>query len=87
MLTDMPPETRFATGVSTDTEEGLFMANTGLELRWVAISGGIFDWAIYCHFSDSSIDWITKYGDKVSHTKNIRHCVPCDDEALLQYRK
>ena len=87
MLKDMPPGTVFATGTETDTKDSLFMANTGKELRWIAVrGGGHFDWAIYCHFADKDIEWIKRQGDKVRFEKHIRRLVPCDDEAYRKYR-
>jgi len=76
----------FATGTAMDNELGLFMANTGKELRWVAVTGEIGDWCIYCHFADRSQEWIRNQGDKVCSERNIKMCVPCDDEAFKRYR-
>ena len=65
-LKAMPAGTVFATGVVLDVPDGLFMANTGKELRWIACRGkGYHDWTIYCHFSEHSIKWIERHGDKV----------------------
>jgi len=85
-LKAMPPDTIFATGTAMDNKNGLFMANTNKELRWVAVRGGIWDWAIYCHFADKTIEWISNWGDKVIMENNIRKLVPCDDEAFQMYR-
>jgi len=86
MLEAMPPDCIFATGTTMDNENGLFMANTGKQLRWIAIRGGYYDWAIYCHFSNRDINWIARQGDKVTMENNIRKLVPCDDEAFKLYR-
>lgn len=86
MLKDMPPKTIFATGTMFDVEGGLFMANTGKELRWVAERGGIHDWTIYCHFADRDIEWIRRHGDKVCDDRHIRKLVECDDCAFKMYR-
>ena len=86
MLKEMPPNTIFATGVSMDLPEQLFIANTGRELRWIAIRGGVDDWAIYTHFSDRDINWIKRFGDKVMSPEYIRMLVPCDNEAFKRYR-
>ena len=87
MLKTMPPHTIFATGELMDKPNGLFMANTGRMLRWVAVRGEIPDWTIYCHFAfDKSTSWIAQNGDKVIFKGHIRRCVPCDDEALERYR-
>ena len=85
-LKEMPPETIFATGVALDNVDGLFMANTNKELRWIAIRGGIEDWAIYCHFIEKDIEWIKHYGEKVCGESHIKKCVPCDEEAFAMYR-
>lgn len=85
-LEQMPKETIFATGLALDNEDGLFMANTGKELKWIAVSGCNTDWAIYCFFSYKDIEWIEANGDKVQQSRNIRKCVPCDDGALGAYR-
>ena len=86
MLKDMPEHTVFATGLMFDNEEGLFMSGSGKELRWVAVRGGIWDWSIYTHFADRSIEWIQREGDKVRDDTNIKKCVECDAEAFAMYR-
>jgi len=86
MLKAMPENTWFATGVAMDVQGGLFMMNTGKELRWVAVRGGMWDWVIYCHFSDQDIGEIARVGDKVCSENHIRMLVPCDDEAFAMYR-
>ena len=85
-LKDMEPRMVFAKGKSLDNEHGLFMAGTGRELRWVACRGYIYDWAIYCHTSDKTMEWIKKHGDKVHDERNIKMLVPCDDESFKMYR-
>ncbi len=85
-LKDMQPDTIIATGIANDNPDELFMANTNRQLRWVAVRGGIHDWTIYCHFADKDIEWIKKQGDKVCMKSHIKKLVPCDDEALHQYR-
>ena len=76
----------FAFGVLPNSPEGLFMTNDGGELRWIAKKGYGNDWAIYCHWSYKSIDWIEKHGDKVCIEKYIKRCVPCTDEVFSLYR-
>ena len=85
-LKDMEPDTIFATGTANDDPQGLFMANTNRQLRWVAVRGGIYDWAIYCHFADKDVEWIKRQGDKVGMESHIKKLVPCDDEAFEMYR-
>lgn len=43
-------------------------------------------WAIYCHWSYNSIDFICTSGDKVFSETEIRHIMPCDDEMFKRYR-
>ena len=76
----------FATGTAIDNELGLFMTGSGNELRWVAVKGGNNDWAIYCHFATNTPEWIRDQGDKVCMERNIKMCMPCDDEAYKRYR-
>ena len=57
-LKNMKPNTIFARGESIDSPEGINMTNSGKILRWLAVRGGIHDWAIYCHFADKSYEWI-----------------------------
>lgn len=85
-LEAMPEDTIFATGTANDDPDGLFMANTNRSLRWVAVRGGIADWAVYCHFADRDAAWIARHGDKVRMEHHIRQCVPCTDAAFAQYR-
>lgn len=87
MLDDMPPGTIFATGEMLDNEDGLFMANTGKMLRWVAVRGsGIPDWTIYCHLAEHDIEWIKRHGDKVCDERHIKKCVECDEAAFKMFR-
>jgi len=85
-LKEIDEHTIFATGTAIDNELGLFMANTGKELRWVAVKGGNNDWAIYCHFADRDAGWIKRQGDKVCMERHIKMCMPCDDEVFKRYR-
>lgn len=86
MLKDMTPHTIFATGVAHDEAHALNMTGSGKALRWIAVRGGIHDWAIYCHFQEYSPDWIQDHGDKVHSDVHIKMLVPCDDEAFAMYR-
>ena len=85
-LKDMKPGTIFATDVAMDNAGGLNMTRSGKQLRWVAVRGGIWDWAIYCHTFDKTEEWIKQHGDKVHSTEHIERLVPCDDEAFKMYR-
>jgi len=85
-LKEMAPQTIFARGTSVDSPGGLFIANTNRVLRWVAVRGLIYDWAIYCHFEENSFENIAQIGNKVISEDNIKKLVPCDDEAFEMYR-
>ena len=85
-LKAMKPGTLFASGYATDGPGGLNMSRSGKKLRWVAVRGGIWDWAIYCHWADKSEEWIRDQGDKVILEEHIKKLVPCDDEAFALYR-
>ena len=86
-LKEMDKHIIFATGVATDNHLGLFMANTFKALRWVAVTGEIGDWAIYCYFEGKPLEWIRRHGDKVGLESNIKMCVKCDESALKMYRR
>jgi len=85
-LEAMEPAHSFAHGEMPDTEDGLFMTGSGKMLKWVAVRGGNNDWAIYCHFAESTYEWIGENGDKVYMKEHIRKLVPCTDEAYARYR-
>jgi len=85
-LKDMAPDTIFATGVTTDDENGINITSSGEALRWVAVRGGIHDWTIYAHYSSWSEEAIRQNGDKVYSEDHIKKLVPCDDEAFNMYR-
>lgn len=85
-LKEMRPRTVIATGTANDDPQGLFMANTNRQLRWVAERGEYHDWAIYCHYAEYDVEYIRRHGDKVTREDHIRRCVPCDDEAFKMYR-
>ena len=76
----MKPHRVFASGV----------ARIGMDkrsdVRWVAVRGGIHDWAIYCGKLEQSEEAIKNYGDKILTSHWIRKLVSCDDEAFAMYR-
>jgi len=80
MLEAMPPDTIFATGVVN--EPGLYKE----PVRWVAVRGGIWDWAIYYHKEESSIEFVRNHGDKCFTEEIIKSLVPCDETAFKLYR-
>lgn len=85
-LEKMDPHTVFATGIIADSPDGLFMTGSGQDLRWVAYRGGFPDWYIYCHWSDKSVEWVARRGDKVHNRQNILRVVQASEEALRRYR-
>ncbi len=80
MLKAMPPKTIFATGTTKDP------SIYEKEVRWIAIRGGIHDWAIYYHNIDRGIDYISSKGDKLHNRLAVLRLVPADKEALDMYR-
>jgi hypothetical protein len=78
----------FDSGVLPNSPKGLYMTsnNLGKELRWVAKKGDGYDWAIYCFWAEKPVEWVVKFGDKVTNGVDIRKCVPCDDEVFKLYR-
>lgn len=85
-LKEMKPHEIIATGLTIDNYTGIYMSNSDKILRWVAVRGGIHDWAVYIHFATHDVDYVMRQGDKVIDKENIRRLVPCDDEAFKMYR-
>lgn len=87
-LKDMKPGIVFAHGTTTNDPQGVYMTDNdfGKPLIWAAKRGGIHDWAIYIHWADNGLQYVIEHGDKVTNKANIQKLVPCDDEALQQYR-
>jgi len=96
-LKAMEPNTIFAHGTFSDTPEGIYVMGSGLTLTWVAVRGGIHDWAIYYgrpHIVDflgttrapTSLEDIARNGDKLTVEKYIKILVPCDNKAFEMYR-
>jgi hypothetical protein len=88
LLKEMAPKTIIDKGEVENSPNGIFMTDTGegKMLKWIAVRGGIHDWAIYTHWADKSYEWILKYGDKVHSPHHIKKLVACDDEAFAMYR-
>ncbi len=57
-------------------------------VKWVAVRGGIHDWAIYYNLASESKsdEMIRDHGDKMRNSESIKKCVPCDKEAFNMYR-
>ena len=82
----IPDGAMFRSGVLPNSPDGIFMTNSGGELRWVAKKGYAKDWCIYCHWSTSTEEWIKQHGDKVHNERNIKKCISCEDEVIKRYR-
>ena len=62
--------------------------------KWVAVRGGIHDWAIYTtlnaiplrDFWVADKEGIAKWGQKLYDEEMIKKLVPCNDEAFRMYR-
>jgi len=77
----------FLKGEVIDSPNGINMENSGRQLKWVAVRGGIHDWAIYCYLADGySYEYVRDYGSKVISEENIKRVVPCDNESFKMYR-
>lgn len=94
MLQAMPEKTIFATGIISNSPEGVYMTDEhlGRNLRWVAKRGEIHDWTIYMDWEVNTLSKAQQinncalFGDKLTSIPNIRKLVPCDDVALSLYR-
>jgi len=85
-LKKMMPNTIFAKG-EAEIEDHWDTSKT-MQIKWIAIRGGIHDWAIYYNLivEDKSDEEIKNYGEKMHKEESIKTCVPCDDEAFDMYR-
>ena len=77
-----------------EMKPGMFSTGTGTypelinkKIRWVAVRGGIHDWAIYYHLSEKSEEFVRTQGDKCFTEDIIKRLVPCTDEAYDMYRR
>ena len=105
-LKDIEPHTIFASGIGLIEHPWFNDAknideNNETPVKWVAIRGGMHDWAIYhsmdaniCkarYFDDSehlnaSDEQIARGGAKLRNTDKIKEFVLCTDEAFEMYR-
>ena len=85
-LKAMKPNTIFAKGETA--VEDYWDTLKEMQVRWIAVRGGIHDWAIYYNLvnDNKSDEEIRNYGDKMRNEKSIKKCIPCDDEAFNMYR-
>jgi hypothetical protein len=86
MLKEMKSHEHFTGGTTIDNPSGINITNSGRILRWVAVRGGIHDWAIYINWDCKTEEEVVCYGDKVHTEANIKKLVPCTDEAYKMYR-
>ena len=91
MLQTMEPNSVFSTGTAPADTLGLGLPQTeGAEaptlLRWCAVRGSHFAWAIYALPADRDVAWICAYGDKIHDPEILRRLVPCTDAAFAVYR-
>ena len=88
-LKEMKAGTIFAKGSFMDNELGINVWNTDKEMRWIAVRGGIHDWAVY--YSPVDMDWtdeqIAKNGDKLYYLTSVSKLVNCDEESLKMCRR
>ena len=107
-LKEMKPNTVFAKEVGliehpwfNNAKETLCEDGRSTQVKWIAIRGGIHDWAIY-HSLDANLEparyldgishleasWemIERGGAKLHDRETIKKLVPCTDEALEMYR-
>jgi hypothetical protein len=85
-LKKMRPHEIIDRGETVDSPKGVNMTNSGAQLRWIAIRGGINDWAIYIHHAWQDWEFILDEGDKVCQKENIKKLVPCSRAAFEMYR-
>jgi hypothetical protein len=87
-LTDLPKNTVFKVGVTTNDENGVYMTDhrKGDKLLYVAKRGIINDWAIYVGWYEQSVEQVKNTGQKIYNLKNVEKLVPCTKEALERYR-
>jgi len=87
ILENTEPGSILFSGIATDGPGGLNIASTGRELRYVVVRGaGIPDWAVYCHWSWKTDEWIRRHGDKVHGRGNLENILEFDDETWAMYR-
>lgn len=82
----IPDKAVIATGVTIDGPEGLHLANTNKQLRWVAKKGNADDWCVYAHLIEYPVEWVAARGDKVCDKRNIDNILKITDEIWSKYR-
>jgi|AntRauTorckE6833_2_1112554.scaffolds.fasta_scaffold91129_1 hypothetical protein len=78
-LKGMSPNKVFSFGQSSDLDY------FGHEFKWVAVRGGIHDWAMYYHHIDKDYDFIARCGDKVPQHIACK-LIEASEDAANMYR-
>lgn len=89
LLKEMPKHHIFAQGYFVDRAGVINLANTNNIVKWVAVRGEIWDWAIYCDnpfYPQDNFKQVADYGDKLYNKEYIKKLVNCDNEAFKMYR-
>ncbi len=76
----------FASGVTRNKNLQVNSEFPLLNLRWVAVRGGIHDWAIYYSSEDMDENYVARFGNKCYDPVVARELVHCDNEAFKMYR-
>ena len=86
LLKELPPHTIFAAGTFLDATDRInITGEPGKLLRWVAVRGGIPDWAVYVGPAAWSFEKVAEQGDKIlGSTAQI--LVDCTNETAKRYR-
>lgn len=85
LLKESHPGTVLATGIFIDSPEDVLFSNTQKPMRWVAVSGGGQDWAVYVGPLTWHVPDIASHGDKIRQD-NAARLLCCTPEALKRYR-
>lgn len=85
-LATFPNCAPFCIGTTVDSPDGVNVMNTGKPLKFVAVKGGIEDWAIYVHWDYHDDLYVQRSGDKVP-IDAVQNLMTCSDSALRKYRK
>lgn len=85
-LNKLDPETIFAMGIDFDDENGIYIWNSGKQIRWVAVTGmSSDDWAIYVFTADKTPEQVKMEGDKLSKREAIK-LITGSDDFIERYR-
>jgi len=71
--------TIFASGIDFDGNDGIHLCNTGELLRWVAVRGGVDDWAVYADKARNSAESVRDFGCKLSKREALKLVMGSED--------